>query len=461
MEEKLPKIIGRYRVEKKLGQGAMGVVYLAHDEMIDRKVAVKSIRFDNIDTQEEQQKSIDLFFKEAKIIGKLSHSHITSIYDMGIDGKYPFLVMEYVAGETIKDFIKGKKKLSLDAILKLLSMIARGLHYANQRGVLNRDIKPANIMIMKNSSPKIMDFGIARMKDSSADTRNTETEDEEKGVILGTPHYMSPEQIRGKEMDQRSDVFALGVLAYEWISGNKPFAGATLKDVIRNIVKKEPEKLSSTAKTDSELDKIIHKALEKNTDDRYSSAEEFSDALELYLNRIEKKKEEASPNASGAFSVNQLKIINQLRENYLFFRDFTEDELFNIFLLSIREKYQKDEVIVQEGTSGAKMYVILKGKVAVTKENNGSTIEVIQLIAGDCFGEMAIIDKLPRSASVISREETTVLAINETVLRNSNPQLCLKLYRSLSGMISEKLRASDTRYLGLLSRKEGHRGTDI
>jgi serine/threonine-protein kinase len=448
MTNDFPENIGRYTIEKKLGQGSMGVVYLGYDSMIDRRVAIKSLRLDTTSEIRDKEKTISLFFDEAKIIGKLNHSHITSIYDIGTQDHCPFLVMEYIKGKTIKDIIRSKTSMSVVNILKLMSMIARGLHYAHQRGVLHRDIKPANIMVMKNLSPKIMDFGIARIMGPS---RISNKGDSEKGIILGTPHYMSPEQIRGKAMDQKTDIFSLGVLSYEWISGKKPFRGDNLQEIITDVIKNKPTPLTKAANVAIEIENIISKAMEKDTDKRYASAEEFSDAIELYLTSIiQKDEDDEEQGQTGTFSYNQIRIVNDLRKNYVFFSDFTEEDLFTIFKMSKKEAFKKGDVIIEEGTSGATMYVILKGTTSVMKMINGQQVEVSKLGEGECFGEMSIIDRMPRSATIVAKEDSVLIAISEIVLRTSNPKLCLKLYKNLASMVADKLRSRDTEYFNLI-----------
>jgi len=440
------RYIGRYKVEAKLGQGAMGVVYLARDEMIDRQVAIKSIRMDKIKSDVERVKARDLLFQEAKIIGKLSHSHIASIFDMGVQEENPYMVMEYVEGKTIAALISEKEPPTIKEKLTLISMSARALHYAHQRGVLHRDIKPANIMVLPTHSPKIMDFGISRIKDTAAEEWAAGAD--EQGIILGTPNYMSPEQIRGKVLDQRSDIFSLGVLTYEWLCGKKPFTGPDLKDLLKAVLKSEPELLSKIADIDPAFDPIMSRALAKDPNERYRNAEEFSEAIEIYLNKQEMK---SAAGMSQTFSYDKQRVIAQLKKNYLFFSDFTDEELFSIFKLSGKEKYAAADVIVQEGTSGTKMYIIVSGSVTITKDMHGKRVDLKKLTEGDCFGELSIIDKMPRSASVIANEPTVVVAINEVALRLSNPEVCLKLYRNLAAIISEKLRWSDARVYNLLT----------
>lgn len=434
----------------------MGLVYQGYDDMIDRKVAIKSLRLDKLRSKHDAEKVRKLFFREAKTIGKLNHSHIASIYDVGhLDGN-PYLVMEYVKGKTIKDLIKSGAKFELEEKLVLLSMIARALHYAHQRGVIHRDIKPANIMIMPNRSPKIMDFGIASVSESLSDGWKGSAE-EDRGVILGTPGYMSPEQILSKKLDPRSDVFALGILAYEWTASKRLFPGRNMREVLAAVISKPINTLKKASAADARLSAIVEKALEKDPKQRYSNADQFSDAIELYLNRLEMKNEEKGGKAAKLTYDNR-KIIDQLKANYVFFSDFSNNELFDIFKLSGKEKYQKGEVIIQEGTSGAKMYIIIRGSVVIEKGAGSEKLEINRLGEGACFGEMAIIDKMPRFASAVAAEKTSAIAINEIVLRENNPQLALKLYRNLAAMISEKLRLSDSKYMDMVTKMKNGMG---
>ena len=442
------RIIGRYVVQKKIGQGAMGSVYLAYDEMIDRKVAIKSIRMEKKQSSKERSKTIDLFFEEAKIVGRLSHPHITSIYDMGINGYVPFLVMEYLSGMTVENVIYKKKNIPLEKILSLAAMICTAIHYVHRHGILHRDLKPSNIMIdMEHMTPKIMDFGIARPVRPAGDDLTEIVEE----TLWGTPYYMSPEQILGNEMSPRSDIFSLGVLFYEWISGQRPFTGNDTMEILHNIVGTRPAPLHDIAPIDRELAKIIHKAMKKEDEDRYLTAAAFADALEIYRERMVPRTS-AEKDDPLDFSMGQRQIIEQLRHQYAFFYDFTDEEIFEIFQISTPETYDKGATIIQEGHSGKRMYFIIEGEALVRKEIHGKNVQLKQLSAGECFGEMAIIDNLPRVASVIALTRIHVIALNEAVLRHSNPVLCLKLFRSLAVTISEKLRLTDKKYLDLLDK---------
>ena len=442
------RIIGRYPILKKLGQGSMGSVYLAHDEMIDRKVAIKAIRIQKSQSVDERQKSRDLFFDEARIVGKLNHPHITAVYDMGLHGYTPYLVMEYISGVTLADLIRSDQKLSLRDMLSLMAMICQAVNYVHKHGILHRDLKPANIMInMEQLTPKIMDFGVAKpAKAQDDDFANWAVENQS---LCGTPYYMSPEQILGNDMSPRSDLFSLGVVFYEWLAGVRPFQGGKMLAILRGIVERTPVLLCETSEIEAELSQVIHKALDKDPLKRYATASEFADAIELYREKLEKM-DNPEMNESLDVTIGSQQTIGELRKQYHFFFEFSDRELFELFQIATPESYREGDVIIQEGHTGARMYFIVEGQVQVRKKTRDKNAVIKNLSGGDCFGEMAVIDNSPRNASVIALEPVHVIVLNETVLRHANPVLCLKLFRSLAGTICERLRLTDQRYLDLL-----------
>lgn len=447
MSTEIPKTIGRYRVVRQIGLGAMGEVYLALDELIHRKVAVKCMRVDRCKDEQKRQRALESFLHEARIAGNLDHSHIAAVYDIGVQDNAPYIVMEYIEGGNIKELIRGKAPFPIEEKLSLIAMVARALHFAHKRGILHRDIKPANIMILKQSRlPKITDFGIARVLDT-ASFGNIEGNIDEEGLIPGTPLYMSPEQIRGEELDTRSDIFSLGVLAYEWLSGERPFAGQDLNGRLQSVLTDTPKPLSDFPGIDPEINSIVMRALAKQKSERYQSADEFGDTLELYLNSLEKKKS----GGKTSFSFDKKEIVERLRQRYPFFADFSEEELYELFRASSKEEFAMGDYLLREGASGAKMYIIISGAVIVLTETEGKRVELETLRDGSCVGEMSMIDHMPRSASVVAFKKTVALALNETVLRHNNPKLCLKLYRNLATTLSERLRASEAKYLTLLA----------
>src|SRR6185369_17824758 len=214
---------GRYRIDSFLGQGQSGVVYLAFDTAIERTVAIKCLKKGAPRLpQETERNQLNVLFKEAKVIGQLNHPHIAAIFDMGTADTGPYLVMEYVQGETLKSRLAQTQadRASVPQILSFIVMVARALHYVHQRGILHGDIKPANLIVTSQGTPKIMDFGVARRSLGSGPAKWS-MEGEE--FVWGTQGYLAPELLVGSEIDARADVFSLGAITYEWLSGFNPF----------------------------------------------------------------------------------------------------------------------------------------------------------------------------------------------------------------------------------------------
>jgi len=271
--------LGRYEVIKELGRGAMGIVYLGKDPKINRMVAIKTLRFEDDIPEEEMKEIKQRFFREAESAGNLSHPNIIKIYDAGEDYDISYMAMELLEGKELKEYCDKNNLLPVKDVVKYIIQIADALDYAHQRGVVHRDIKPANVMILNDGTLRVTDFGIARIMSSS----KTQT-----GTVLGTPSYMSPEQISGKKVDGRSDLFSLGVMFYELLTGEKPFQGdniATLLFQISNTIQKNPKQINNNI-PDCLLP-IIDKMLKKNPDERYQRGKEIVDDLKKCLQIIE------------------------------------------------------------------------------------------------------------------------------------------------------------------------------
>jgi len=260
--------LGRYEVLSELGQGAMGVVYKAMDPLIDRIVAIKTINLGL--AQEEKEEYEGRFYQEAKAAGRLNHPNIVTIYDVGKSAEIAYIAMEFLQGRELRDVLREHDGLlPVDQVLDMVAQVASGLAYAHEHGIVHRDIKPSNIMLIRDGHVKITDFGIARMASSAVRTQT--------GMVLGSPKYMSPEQVLGKVIDQRSDIFSLGVMLYEMLTGEAPFVGDNVNSIMfqtLNLVPVAPGTLNS--KVPDMLNFIVAKALAKERDDRYQNAKDFA-----------------------------------------------------------------------------------------------------------------------------------------------------------------------------------------
>jgi CHASE2 domain-containing sensor protein/tRNA A-37 threonylcarbamoyl transferase component Bud32 len=260
--------LGRYEVLKELGKGAMGIVYLGKDPKINREVAIKTLRFEDEFDPEDQKAMKERFFREAESAGRLVHPNIVTIYDAGDDGDISYIAMELLAGTDLKDFSTKGKLLPTGEVLETIARVADALDYAHSEGVVHRDIKPANIMRLHDGRIKVADFGIARITSQS----KTAT-----GTVMGTPSYMAPEQLAGKKVDGRADLFSLGVTLYELLTGEKPFTGESVATLMFRIAN-EPHPQISAARADLPpgVQAVIDKALQKDPDQRYQRGADFA-----------------------------------------------------------------------------------------------------------------------------------------------------------------------------------------
>lgn len=261
--------LGKYDIVSEIGKGAMGVVYKAHDPMIDRPVALKTIH-SNLLEGKEGKRALLRFKREAQAAGRLSHPNIVGVYEYGEENDVAFIAMEFVQGQEVKDIFERDERFPLDRSIDIMEQLLSALSYAHNQGVVHRDIKPANVMLLEDGTVKVTDFGVARIESSTMT---------QAGAILGTPSYMSPEQFMGQTVDNRSDLFSAGALFYQLLTGEKPFSGS-LTTIMHRILNVEPDPPSALNKTLSPaFDKLLAQALAKKPDDRFQSADDFKEAI--------------------------------------------------------------------------------------------------------------------------------------------------------------------------------------
>jgi len=284
-----PQKIGKYDIQSVLGKGAMGVVYKAFDPAIERLVAIKTVRKDLVDPDLVEQ-AMARFKNEAKAAGRLLHPNIVSVYEYGEDEANAFIVMEYIDGTGLREYLNRKAAFDLGQITAIMTQLLLALDFAHERGVVHRDIKPSNLILTLSGSLKVADFGIARI-----DTSNLTT----MGMVMGTPSYMSPEQCQGQTVDRRSDLFSAGVVFYELLTGEKPFAGA-METIGYKICHEDPRPPSSVSRLplSPTVDAVVATALEKKPEGRFQNARAFSRALRTACDAV------VADDAAGATEVN-------------------------------------------------------------------------------------------------------------------------------------------------------------
>ncbi len=261
--------IGKYEIRREIGRGAMGVVYEAYDPLIKRMVALKTIRPDQL-AGEDSAAMIARFRREAQAAGRLNHPNIVSIYDFGEEAGTWYIAMEFVEGRELKACFEANERFRINDIVRIMTQILGALDYSHRQGVIHRDIKPANIFLLSDGSVKVADFGIAHIEASNLT---------QVGTVLGTPSYMSPEQILGLPVDGRSDLFSAGVILYQFLTGERPFTGSSTT-TMQKVLKEEPLPPSSlNIQVLPVMDAVVRKALAKQADQRYPTANEFAEAI--------------------------------------------------------------------------------------------------------------------------------------------------------------------------------------
>ncbi|MFI5342580.1 MAG: serine/threonine-protein kinase, partial [Candidatus Methylomirabilales bacterium] len=270
---------GRYELVEELGRGAMGIVYKGLDPKINRIVAIKTIHFDDVEEAMVPQVK-ERFFREAQAAGGLNHPNILTIYDSGEEMDVAWIAMEFLAGKDLEAFGKKENLLPWSKVLEICAKVAEALDYAHRHGIVHRDIKPANVMLLEKGEVKVTDFGIARI----ISTSQTKT-----GVVMGSPSYMSPEQIAGKKVDGRSDLFSLGVMLYELLTGERPFQGDSIATIMFQITSSPPPPMANfVPKLPPIFQKLAEKTLAKDPAQRFQTGEELAKTLYALKERLDK-----------------------------------------------------------------------------------------------------------------------------------------------------------------------------
>lgn len=401
--------IGKYQILSELGRGATGKVYLAEDPFAQRKVAIKIAYPEALKNTEDGAFYRSMFLNEAALAGKLNHPHIVQIYDAVVEDKYSYIVMEYVEGGTLEKFCRPEQLLEPREVAEIIFKCVRALAFAQTLGLTHRDIKPGNILHHEGTDIKIADFGAAI---NTVSDRTIITN-------VGSPAYMAPELVTGTaQASHLTDIYALGVVMYYMLTGRLPFSGANTMSVIYQIVNTEPEAPGRHREGISPvLDAIVMKAISKDPAKRYATWDEFGQALAETWKQEHKPEEKRESSDTERFSV--------LR-TLPFFREFPENELWEVMRISKWAKFKPDTALIKEGDHGDSFFILAGGYVRVTRGKR--TLSV--LTAGDCFGEMSYLahkDAPHRSATVTTTSDVILMKIRAEDLRAASLS-CRRLF---------------------------------
>jgi serine/threonine protein kinase len=425
--------IGKYDLVRELGRGATASVYLGHDPFTQRDVAVKIAFPDILKDPERGKLYTHLFLNEASLVGKLSHPHIVQIFDAVVAENLCYIVMEYVPGGTLDDYTTPGKLLPIERVVEIVFKCTRALDFAYRLGITHRDIKPANILFVgtnpNSGDIKISDFGAAIIGTQD------NTPDRTQVAGIGSPAYMSPQQVKEQPLDHQTDIYSLGVVMYQLLTGQLPFQASTNYNMIYQIIHTEPTKPSALRREIPEaLDTIVARAMNKELDQRYATWEDFAhDLAQAFRNKQLKLAERDFADSEKFDTLRSLP----------FFNDFSDIELWEVLRFSRWSQVPPAETILHDGDAGDFFCFVAEGELKVTK--NGRILNL--LTTGDCFGEMAVISKggHPRGADVISLVETKLITIRGEALSKASEGCRMHFYQSFLEVLANRLALANAR----------------
>ena len=416
-----PEKIGKYAIIKEVGRGSTGTVYLSHDAYYGRDVAIKVYNIDTGGDEDRARIARKMFLSEAHLVGMLQHPNILPIYDAGEENGYCYIVSEHVHGaRTLAAYCRADNLLRIDDAVEIIYKCAKALHYAHSRGVIHRDVKPSNIMLTQDSDVRIIDFGIALVSDS--DISRIEG-------IAGSPSYMSPEQVQSLELTNRSDLYSLGAVMYELLTGSRPFRAGNLQKLLHQIVYATAPPIH-TLRTDipEDLENVVAMALQKDPNKRYKSGLDFA----AELTRVHQKLREQNARIDRQ---EQFGVLRRLK----FFHEFSHAEIWEVLRASHWQTYNHGEEIVKEGEMDDRFYVVVSGTCTVERH----AVRLGAIETGECFGEASYVPGAKRTATIRALEGVTVLKVSSTLLEQVSASCQLRFNRVFLRTMITRLQASD------------------
>jgi len=428
--EPVPAKIGKYPVVRRLGAGATSEVYLCHDGFYGRDVAIKVTKSEVLQDPQRGRAYRKLFITEATLAGKLQHPHICQIYDAVAEDDLHYIVMEYVRGGTLEQFCAPGTLLPVDRTIEIVFKCTRALDYANRMGVTHRDIKPANILFAGETDVKITDFGAALVSSGEATQVS----------LVGSPAYMSPEQVKEQALDHRTDIYSMGVVMYHLLTGRLPFQAANNFSLIYQITAVEPSPPSSyRPDIPMAIDDIVRRAMAKSLSRRYEHWEDFSiDLADVFR----------ATGLTGTYAreftdSDKFETLRKLR----FFEHFTEAEIWEVARISSWRAAATGEVLMQEGEPGTFFCILAEGQIKVSKR--GRLLNILR--PGEPFGEMAYLSPVAhvRGADVTVASDARIISIPTDKLAQASDACRHKFDRAFMEILVERLAMANVRLSGV------------
>jgi serine/threonine protein kinase len=425
-KDMIPAVIGKYQIIRKLGAGATAVVYLGRDPESDLQVAIKLIKFDSRG-EALRRRLTKLFNTEISVARRLDHPNIIRVYDAVIDEESAYIVMEYVEGTPLDAFASADRLLPMNRVIGIVFKCALALDHAAQRGVIHRDIKPANILVDKDDNPKITDFGLALFLQKDME------EDSTFVMGVGSPAYMSPEQVKGYPLNHKTDLYSLGVVLFQLLTGRLPYRAPNQAALIYKIINAEvPDITKLNPQLPAQLEKIIHRVLEKDTYTRYRSGADFAKDLTAVRYEILDDTDDGGERDNRRFET--LRRIS-------FFHRFDDLELWEALRLCTWREVQPKVTLMQEGEADRRFNIIVSGLAEVSTAGKA----LCRLGAGEVIGEMAYLhpDKPFRHATVVTLEPTTVVEFNAAAIALASDELQEAFRKVLIATVLDRLWAAN------------------
>ena len=420
---KIPDRIGKYPIINEVGRGSTGTVFMSHDPYYGRDVAIKVYNIEAGGDDERARVARKMFLSEAHMVGMLHHPNILPIYDAGEENGHCYIVTEHVHGaRTLSAYCRPDNLLRIDDVVELMFKCAKALHYAHSRGVIHRDIKPSNIMLTTDSDVRIIDFGIALVADSEISRIEG---------IAGSPSYMSPEQVQSLELSNRSDLYSLGAVMYELLTGVRPFRAGNLAKLLHQIVYATPAPIHTLrADVPEEIENVVAVAMQKDPARRYQSGLDFAAELTRVHQTLRQQ-------YSRIDQQQQFSLLRRLK----FFHEFSHAEIHEVLRASHWQEYAAGEQIVKEGEMDDRFYIIVAGNCAM--ERLGERIGLLS--SGECFGETSYVEGAKRTSTILAADEVTVLKVSSTLLEQVSASCQLRFNRVFLRSLIGRLQTNEVR----------------
>ncbi len=401
-----PHKISKYEIKRTIGKGSMGIVYEAYDPFVQRPVAIKVAHELEEESPQQEQKVRENFFAEVYSAGRMHHPSVVGVYDAGQQDNWNYIVMEYVDGVTLQEYVTGDRVLTSSQIIDVMYQCAKGLDYVHRQGVIHRDLKPGNIMLSRDGEVKIMDFSIAHF-DIGGDNEIP---------VLGSPMYLPPEQLTDeKRLVEQSDIYSLGAVMYALLGRRPLFKANSLESLIYQITNLEPDSLSFIRPDLSQqVIDIVEKCLSKIIYQRYDSAQQLASELSNTYGRLRRIGQRIDMKEKWT-TLRYLK----------FFKDFNDDQITEVVDASDWYDFKKGETVISEGELETSFYIITKGGVEVCKKG----VPIGRMYQGDCFGEIALFTNEPRQATIVARTDLSLMVVSGSLLEKASVETQLQYLR--------------------------------